>query len=360
MSGSASARTTAQKIAIFRRYFSGLTQVYGTYDPRTGNVHQVKAPVTDRVLLCHLRGEQPYGVYLLVQDRTRAIAADFDTDDLGPPIDFVRTAGHYGISSYIERSKSKGHHAWIFFEECGVSAWKARAVVRHVLDEIGAQNTEVFPKHDSLDTNVTYGNFINAPLFGKLVLQGRTAFLDPQDPGKPAADQWDILEGVQTVAEATLDELIELNDIRNSVSATPSPPQTESDPDDRTFGLPPCARRMLSEGVQQCQRISCFRLAVSLKKAGLPFDLATAALREWAQKNTPQDGRRIIRNEEVVAQTQSAYAGEYRSCGCEEPIVAQYCSPQCPLHKAPQVSNERSRAADENSPDGDNRPEASP
>ena len=351
-------RTTTQKTAIFRRYFSGLSQVYGTYDARTGRVHQVKAPVTDRVLLRHLRGEQSYGVYLLVQDRTRAIVADFDTDDLGPPIDFVQMGRHYGISSYIERSKSKGHHVWIFFEEGGVLAWKARAVVRHVLSEIGAPNTEVFPKHDSIDTNVTYGNFINAPLFGKLVLQGRTAFLDPQDASKPAADQWDVLEGVETVAEATLDELIELNDIRSTVSATPSPPETESGPDDRTFGLPPCARRMLSEGVQQCQRISCFRLAVSLKKAGLPSDLTTAALWKWAQKNTPQDGKRIITDEEVVAQTQSAYAGEYRSCGCEEPIVAQYCSPQCPLHKPPQVSNERCRETGQNSSDGDSRPEA--
>ena len=32
--------------------------------------------------------DQPYGVYLLVNDRTRAIAADFDRDDLWAPMEF--------------------------------------------------------------------------------------------------------------------------------------------------------------------------------------------------------------------------------------------------------------------------------
>ena len=142
-------RTTDQKISLFRRFFTGLPEVYGTYDTESGRVRQVKATVTDRVILRHLRGEQPYGVYLLVKDRTRAIAVDFDQEDLRSPVDFVRTAHHYGISSYIERSKSKGYHAWIFFEACGVPAWKARIVVRHLLAEIEKPFTEVFPKPDN-------------------------------------------------------------------------------------------------------------------------------------------------------------------------------------------------------------------
>ena len=59
-------RTTRAKLDIFRACFTGLTHVYGTYDPKTGQVRQVKEPVTDRVLLRHLQGRQPYGVYLLV------------------------------------------------------------------------------------------------------------------------------------------------------------------------------------------------------------------------------------------------------------------------------------------------------
>jgi hypothetical protein len=118
-------RTTADKIKIFSRFFTGLRTVYGTYNTNTGRVRQVKQTVTDEVILAHLTGKKPYGVYLLMQDKIKALAVDFDFDNLNPPLDFVDQAERYGISAYIERSKSKGHHVWIFFNERGVSARKA-------------------------------------------------------------------------------------------------------------------------------------------------------------------------------------------------------------------------------------------
>jgi len=63
-------RKTEDKIRVFRSFFSGLTNVYGTYDPATGSARQVKAQVTNKVLIDHLTGKQPYGVYLLVKDKT--------------------------------------------------------------------------------------------------------------------------------------------------------------------------------------------------------------------------------------------------------------------------------------------------
>ena len=185
-------RTTGEKVRLLCRFFTGLPHVYGTYDTLTGRVRQVKEIVTDEVILAHLQGKQPYGVYLLVRDRTRAIAADFDTDDLWGPMEFVSAARAYDISAYIERSKSKGHHVWMFLDEAGVPAVKARLVVRHLLAEIGRPNTEVFPKHDQLDTRTTYGNYIYAPLFGALVPQGRTVFVKGNDPEKPppCAPNW--------------------------------------------------------------------------------------------------------------------------------------------------------------------------
>ena len=159
-------RGTAEKIAIFRGLFTGLPDTYGTYDPVSGSARQVKAPVTNKILLDHLTGRQPYGVYLLVKDRTRAIAVDFDTENRLTVVEFVAKAKSYDIPVYVERSKSKGYHAWTFFEEQGVIAGKARLVLRHLLNEIGEPAAEIFPKHDALDTNVQYGNFINAPLFG--------------------------------------------------------------------------------------------------------------------------------------------------------------------------------------------------
>lgn len=181
-------KSAAEKVAIFRSYFSGLPDVYGTYNPTTGRARQVKKPVTVNVILAHLRGNIPYGVYLLVGDRTHAIAVDFDIPDSLPPIEFVNKANHYLLPAYIEISKSKGFHVWIFFNDAGVKAFKARVVVRFILDEIGYPDTEIFPKQDSLRSSVTYGNFINAPLFGALVPKGKTVFVDP-DTFNPYPDQ---------------------------------------------------------------------------------------------------------------------------------------------------------------------------
>ena len=339
MSTATESRSTNEKVALFRRFFTGLKEVYGTYDPQSGRARQVKAPVTDQIILAHLRGMQPYGVYLLVGDRTRAVAVDFDDEDLNPPIEWVSAAHHYGISAYIERSKSKGYHVWVFFTEPGVLAWKARVVMRHILTEIGRPHTEVFPKQDTLGAGVSFGNFIYAPLFGLLVPKGRTVFLDPNDPSKPAPDQWGLLEQVRTVGEEILDDIIAVNDLTAGPVESPATGPSEGAP--RTLGIPPCAQRLLAEGVRENQRVSCFRLAVDLKRAGLPYDLAVAALMSWSLKNRPLNGKRIITPSEIVAQAESAYQRDYRGCGCEEPAVQVFCDPVCPVRTRWPAGQER-------------------
>jgi len=324
-------RSTKQKIAMFRSLFSGRTDVYGTYDPATGCVRQVKEPVTDAVILAHLQGRRPYGVYLLVKDRTRAVVADFDSEELVAPMEFVAAARAYEIPAYIERSKSKGYHVWIFFDEAGVPAAKARIVVRRILAEIEKPAVEVFPKQDRLDDATIFGNFINAPLFGALVPRGRTVFVDPGDPTRPHPDQWALLESVERVSEQLLDEVIELNGLDVATATSRDSSATERNGVDRTLGLPPCAQAMLADGVTENQRIACFRLAVRLKRAGLPFDSTIAVLRDWSTRNRPANGKRIITAEEVVSQAACAYDKKYRACGCEEPIVAAFCEPSCPV-----------------------------
>lgn len=119
-------------------------------------------------MLHHLRGIEPYGVYLLVRDRTRAVVVDFDDEDTHPPLRFIRQAGRSGLHAYLERSKRKGWHVWLFMELPGVNAAKARLVVKSILDDIGGPATEVFPKQDRLAGITRYGNFINAPLLESL------------------------------------------------------------------------------------------------------------------------------------------------------------------------------------------------
>ena len=305
----------AQKLAIFDGLFCGRRDVHGTYDPRTGRSWQVKRPVTTEVVLDHLRGRRPYGVYLLIGDRTRSLAVDFDSGDLEPVREFLSAARHYGVPAYVERSKSKGHHIWVFFEERGVPASKARRIAQHILDEIGLPGTEVFPKQDKLKEG-QYGNFINVPLFGRLVPEGRTIFLDEHDL-RPCKNQWEFLGRVRRASESTLDDLIEINGLDQPVACSVQ----EERPGDvvrpkLTFGLPPCAQRALAEGVKAMQRIVCFRLAVHFHRVGIPLDITRQALRAWAAKNDPVGGKRVITDREILEQASYAYRHGYRGYGC--------------------------------------------
>jgi len=328
-----------ERIELFRRCFVGRRDVYGTYDVRTGRVRQVKASVTDDVIRKHLQGSQPYGVYLLVGERTMAVVADFDTEDLRAAVELAEAAKPYHIPAYIESSKSKGYHVWIFFAEPAPAA-KARAVMRRLLFEIERPRTEVFPKHNALNANVAFGNFIHAPLFGRSVARGRTVFLDPADPNRPHPNQWNLLAGINRVSGATLDEVVQLNDLTDHTGyASRSVPPTV--PSGATRGLPPCAQTMLADGVTEHQRVACFRLAVNLKKTGLPFDSALAVLTDWAKRNRPRDGKRVITKHEIVSQAACAFDKAYRACGCEDAAVSPYCDTGCPVRTTKQLNSNR-------------------
>ena len=322
--------TATEKLALFESTFTGLTHIYGTYDPATGRSWQVKQPVTRRVLLDHLKGIRPYGVYLLRGHLTSAVVADFDDHDANPPLEFLHRLRHLTIPACIEASKSKGFHVWCFLAP-GVEARKARALFRHILGEMERPNTEIFPKQDTINLQAgENGNFINAPLFGSAVTNGKTVFLNPDNGLQPYPNQWEILGNIDRVTASHLDDVLEANEIEIVV-----PCISEGDSLGRvqvTGGMPPCARRMLEDGVGEFQRVACFRLAVQLRRVGMPYDLAVVVLLEWATKNTPMPGKQIITETEVKAQTAQAYLKEYRGHGCEEPGIVPYCDPTCPIY----------------------------
>jgi hypothetical protein len=325
-------RKTSDKIRIFKNLFSGLSNAYGTYDPITGRSSQVKAPVTDKVILAHLTGKQPYGVYLLVNNKTLAIAVDFDTNNKLPSMEFVGQAKHYGITAYIESSKSKGYHVWIFFDEKGVLAFKARLVVRNILDDIEQPDTEVFPKQDVLDSQIQYGNFINAPLFGALVPKGKTVFVDPTT-FEPYPNQWDFLETVKRYSESDLDDIIELNNLSTKREDEHKRRKTQIR-GLSSYSLPPCARIILEDGVAKNQRCVCFRLAGHFNRLGIPIDGAIVLLKNWAIKNKPIENKRIITENEIFEQATYAYKRSYTSYGCESAEIKPFCHPECPVNLA--------------------------
>ena len=324
-----------KKIRFFQNLFTGLPNVYGTYDPKTGRARQVKEPVTEKVIAAHLSGKNPYGVYLLTGDRTNALVVDFDLNDISLPVAYVANAKRCGIASYIEKSKSKGYHVWIFFEPGGVLARKARLVAHQILADMGEQKTEVFPKQDALTNRVSYGNFINTPLFGALVPQGRTVFVDHKDPTKPYADQWELLENVKRVPQSRLDAVIKRDKLDKQVVVTKKPKQghiSYSGGNGSLSGLPPCGRKMLTEGVVLFQRVACFRLAVQLKQTGLPCDMALCVLKAWAKKNRPLNDKRVITDSEIRCQVKYAFEKSYRCFGCSDPAITPYCDKSCSLY----------------------------
>lgn len=327
-------RSTQDKLALFRRLFTGRTDAYGTYDPKTARVWQVKEPVTDAVLLAHLRGERPFGFYLLEGELTSALVVDFDDGDPKSPVQFSAAAGERGLPVHIERSKSKGYHVWVFFGQAKANAQLARAVANQMLTSLGRDDVEVFPKQDALDARTTYGNFINAPLFGLLVPAGRTVFVDPAQDMRPFHNQWDYLESIQLADDTVLQRAL-----RNAVvSATPDASQEEARHDQPTpkrfiprSSLPICAQRMLNDGVADNQRVACFRLAIHFNRLGIPFDIAVAGLRQWARKNRPTSPKQTITDAEIERQADSAYKKAYRGFGCDEPAIRPFCASECPL-----------------------------
>ena len=328
----ASMRTNDDKVKRIRSLFSGRTDVCGTCDPHSGRSWVVKEPVTDKVILDHLTGRKPLGVFLLVKNKTRAIAVDFDTKNKIPPMEFVAQAKHYGFSSYIERSKSKGYHVWIFFDEKGILAFKARLVVRYILDDIEQPDTEIFPKQDALDSHVRYGNFIYVPLFGKSVSKGKTVFIDPAT-FEHYPNQWDFIETVKRHSESVFHNIIEINNLSAKQEDVPKRYKTQTKWLN-SYSLPPCVRSILENGVTKNQRCVCFRLAGHFNRLGIPIDGAIVLLKNWAKKNRPFKNKRIITEEEIVEQASYAYKRSYTSYGCESEAIKPFCQPECPVNLA--------------------------
>ncbi|VGO13467.1 hypothetical protein PDESU_02024 [Pontiella desulfatans] len=318
--------TTQKQIEIFRSRFAGRTDVYGTYDFKSGRSWQVKQPVTVDVVCRHLAGVQPLGVYPLVGDKVSFAVVDFDSHDAALPLAFRSLSKDAGICTYIECSKSKGYHCWWFVERGGVEARLVRRTMQALLKQIGAPSTEVFPKQDRLFTRKQYGNFINLPLFGQHASIGRTVFLNEQM--KPFDDQWSMLAGIETVSR---NNLLRVAKEESSNSGHAASANHKATTNGRKYGLKPCAERMLAEGVSDYQRVACFRLAIQLKLAGYAYNQTLAILSSWASRNRPNSDKSIIRESEIQTQARCAYKGNYRGMGCEDPAVMPFCDLSCQL-----------------------------
>lgn len=329
-------RNNTEKITLYSRLFVTRTDVYGTYDPETGRIFQKKKPVTRQVIHSHLIGKESYGMYMMVNNRTSVAVIDFDNHDRNPVISFMNRARHYNIPSYLEKSKSKGWHVWIFFQKGGICAAKARTVAHQILEDIDAGDVEVFPKQNAVGVGngLKFGNFVHGPLNGQLVPEGKTLFVNPMN-FKPYEDPWEFLDKIEFVSAETIDDLIEINDWqligthkRKTSQNTPGKPESKF----KFQGLLPCAQKLLF-GVKEFQRLSAFRLSVHLKNLGFPCDITIRLLKIWANHNRPVNGKGIIKESEIISQVKYGYREKYSSYGCGQPETLPFCSEDCPLYR---------------------------
>jgi len=321
-----------KKVKLFLSLFKGLKNVYGTYSTKSGKHWQIKGMVIEKIIYNHLIGKQPYGFYPLINDKTSVGIADFDDHNPLPAIAFIKRAAHYGLNAYLEKSKSKGYHVWLFFSEEGVSARKLRIVMKYILDEIESPDTEIFPKQDSINQNNSYGNFINAPLFGKLVPEGKTVFIHADNSLKPYPDQWEFIETIVRNSEDILDSIID-NNITDVIKKNRNTLPKNTTINSSQYGLPLCIKNILCQGVSFDQRVACFRIAVNLKRVGLPEEFSVEVLNNWRVKNKPINNKRIITQREIKNQVGWAYKKNYNGIGCEEPIINSFCNSKCKLRQ---------------------------
>jgi len=128
----------------------------------------------------HLSGDQPIGVYPIVSYLVKWGCSDIDVDDLQAAVNLRNALKALDITAWIEVSKAKGYHVWVFAEQ-----WISAAIMRRALlaahDIAGVPATEVNPKQERLAPNA-FGNYVRLPYPGGLQAQwndGRRLVIDP-------------------------------------------------------------------------------------------------------------------------------------------------------------------------------------
>lgn len=301
---------------LFKKLFKGRQDVYGVVGGGC-----IKEPLTDQILLSHINGEKHLGKYPLLKDNTSYwIAIDFDNWNVEKVLEVQRNLEHYEIPAHLEISKSKGYHIWIFFDS-PITARKSRLVTKHIVEETSEGKVyELFPKQDILPKD-GYGNYINLPLFGGLVKNGKTVFINNE--GKPYEDQWSYIRQINSISENRIDEIIEINNL--NVKETLITTEAIEAP---TKGALPCFVKMMKGSIKEHEGrdVIAFRLSVHLKKQGIPKDIALQIMGAWDNTNLPP------LKEKLKEKIEQGYKN-YSSYGCEDPIIKQFCDKDCPVFK---------------------------
>ena len=305
-------------VKLFSELFAGRKDAHGE------NRFCMKEPVTESVYNKHLKGEKRIGIYPITPDnKTKWLAIDIDDADFEKAKAFKDRMNHFGIQSYIEKSKSKGYHVWTFFTE-PIEAVKPRLIAEMILEELDFK-CEIFPKQDEINERNPYGNFIFLPLFGSDVRQEKTVFINSNE--QIIANNSTQLGRIKLVDPKKIDDIIETNDLKREEQSYEVSDVVEAS---RTAkGTLPCIEKIkigkLAEGHGRNE--CAFRLTIHYKEKGISKEEILTLITSWNIKNKDK-----LHKREIDTTIDSVFKGKYRSFGCDSPIIQQFCDKDnCPF-----------------------------
>jgi hypothetical protein len=173
----------AERVLHQMRYlFRGRTDMYGAIHGEA-----IKAELTADVWRGHLEGDGSVGVYPLVKTASgpRVAWGCTDIDNKQDPESLMplarnlhRALALMGITSWVERTKSKGFHVWVFTTDY-VPAEHMRHALLLAHQAAGVAPVEVNPKSLTGGKGGN-GNYCNTPYSRVFADVGRRVVLDPE------------------------------------------------------------------------------------------------------------------------------------------------------------------------------------
>ena len=172
---------TDQFITLFR----GRGDCYGSDEGGC-----VRAPLERDVFQAHLEGVRGIGVYPAVPGNPPFCVwgcSDIDVEDLGAARLLQRTLGAAGIGAWVERSRSKGYHVWVFSSgRVPAEDMRRMLLAAHQVADYPAR--EVNPKQSDVSIHKV-GNYVRLPYLGGLNgTPERRVILDDNDQPMPLQD----------------------------------------------------------------------------------------------------------------------------------------------------------------------------
>lgn len=166
----------------FITLFRGRGDCYGS-----DNGGCVREKLDEAIFIKHLNGTNGIGVYPAVPSTVPFCVwgcSDIDFEDLPAARLLQRTLEVAGVVSWVERSRSKGYHVWIFSDNPVPAETMRRALlVVHQVADYPAK--EVNPKQSDVSTHKV-GNYVRLPYFGGLVATPtRRVILNDNDEPMP-------------------------------------------------------------------------------------------------------------------------------------------------------------------------------